>query len=198
MCSLQTYHLRHTFTKKEQSTVSTPTERDYQIAVLTAQGTTHTEIAKRVGVHYNTVARVLKKPEIQALIVKLRQQTQAQVVESVANTLAERMDEAAEDAFEHLTELVRGAKSETVQFKAAESILDRSTTAPKREIHSSHSVDVEKREIHIHIDAALMAQLRQGYIEEEPEDMIDITPQPMRPTGHVLAELEAANRAEHG
>jgi hypothetical protein len=166
--------------------------------VLAAQRTAHTEIAKRVGVHYNTVARISKRPEIQALIAELRQQTQAQVVERAAKTMAERMDEAAEEAFDALTGLVRGAKSETVQFKAVESVLDRSSVAPKREIHSSHTVDVEKREIHIHIDAAMLAQLRQGYIEEEPEDMIDVTPQAWRPMREVMSELEAATGADHG
>jgi hypothetical protein len=94
--------------------------------------------------------------------------------------------------------LVRGVKSETVQFNAVESVLDRSSVAPKREIHSSHTVDVEKREIHIHIDAAMLAQLRQGYIEEEPEDMIDVTPQAWRPMREVMSELEAATGADHG
>jgi hypothetical protein len=37
----------------------------------------------------------------------------------------------------------------------------------------------------------MMAQLRQGYIEEEPEDIIDVTPQAWRPVREVMAELEA-------
>jgi hypothetical protein len=120
------------------------------------------------------------------------------VVEKVAKTLAERMDEAVEGVFERLTELVRGAKSEPVQFEAVGSILDRSSTAPKREIQSSRSVDVEKREIDLHIDAAMMAQLRSGYVEEEPEDMIDITPHHPIALKDIMAELRAAESRGQG
>jgi hypothetical protein len=44
----------------------------------------------------------------------------------------------------------------------------------------------------------MMAQLRQGYVEHDPEDMIDVTPQAWRPMREVMAELEAATEAEHG
>jgi transposase len=175
--------------------MSKRTEKHYQIALLAATTSLEKqEIARRVGVHPNTVTRTLKLPEVRALTAELRQQTQnaaVAAVETAVKTLAERMDEAAGDAFQRLTELVRGARSETVQLKAVESILDRSTTAPKREIHSSRTVDVEQRVIHIHITPEQMAQLRQGYIEEEPDDMIDVTPQPVRPVREALAELEA-------
>jgi hypothetical protein len=133
--------------------------------VLAAQGTTHTETARRIGVHYNT--------------------------------MAERMDEAAEEVFDTLTGLVRGARSETVQLKAVESVLDRSTVAPKRQIHSHSTVDIERREIHIVLTAADIAQLKLGDIDEdEIEGMIDVTPQPVRPVGGILAELQAAE-VEH-
>jgi IS30 family transposase len=52
------------------------TTKHYEIAVLAAVDLPNVEIAKRVGVHYNTITRVLKRPEVQALIVELRQQTQ--------------------------------------------------------------------------------------------------------------------------
>lgn len=38
--------------------------------------------------------------------------------------------------------------------------------------------------------------LRRGSIEEEPEDMIDVTPQPVRPVREVLAALEATAESE--
>jgi transposase len=170
-------------------------ERDSQVALLSAQGLQNKVIGQRLGIHFNTVTRILKRPEVQDLIAELRQQTRAQMVEHVAKSLAERVDEAAEDAFERLTELVRGAKSETVQFKAVESILDRSTTAPKREIHSSHRVDEEKRVIHLTLTAEDIAQLRSGIVLEEPEDMIDVTPR--RSADEMsLPELVAAMKAE--
>jgi histone H3/H4 len=95
------------------------------------------EIARRVGCHPNTVTRTLKMPEVQALIAELQQRAEAQAIKS----LAERFDAMAPEAFEKLRDLVRGAKSETVQFKAMESVLDRSPSAPKRQIHSAPAGD---------------------------------------------------------
>jgi len=184
-------------------------ERDTQVALLSAQGVMNKDIAERLKIGINTVKRILKKPEVQRLVKQTRgeinlaieevkRELPAQIVEKVAKSLAERMDEAADDAFERLTELVRGAKSETVQFKAVESILDRSTSAPKREIHSSRTVDVEQRMIKITLTADDLAQLRSGYLEEEPDDMIDVMPYrpPERPLTDVLAELKAAVESE--
>ena len=173
-------------------------ERDTQVALLSAQGVMNKDIAKRLKIGINTVTRVLKKPDVQALIAELHQQTKAHAVEKVAKSLAERVDEAAEGAFDRLQELAKRAKSETVQFKAVESILDRSTIAPKREIHSSRTVDVEQRMIKITLTADDLAQLRSGLVLEEPDDMIDVTPYrpPEKPLTDVLAELRAAAESD--
>src|SRR5262245_39619123 len=68
------------------------TEKHKQIALLAATGQLqHKEIAQQVGVHYNTITRVLQMPGVQARIAEIQQQAQEQTV----RTLAERFDAAA-------------------------------------------------------------------------------------------------------
>jgi hypothetical protein len=114
-------------------------------------------------------------------------------VEKMAQTMPECMDEATEQAFDTFTGLVRGATSETVQFKAVASVLDRSTTAPTRQIHTHSTKDIERRDIRIIITPEMMHQFRMGDIDEEEfGDLIDVAPQPVRPVRDILAALEAA------
>ena len=48
--------------------------RDLQIVNLAMQGVKLGRIAKQVGLHRNTIAKILRKPETQQLLTTLRQE----------------------------------------------------------------------------------------------------------------------------
>jgi hypothetical protein len=71
--------------------------------------------------------------------------------------------------------------------------MHQSPTAPKQQIHTHSTVETESKVIRITLTAADIAQLKRGLInEDEIDDMIDVTPQPVRPMREIIAELEAA------
>jgi len=70
--------------------------RHGQIATLAATGMRQREIARRLGCHFNTVYRALKRPEVQGHIEAM----QAQVFARTCELLAARLDGAREQAQE--------------------------------------------------------------------------------------------------
>ncbi len=141
-------------------------ERNRQIAFLAATTSmTNKEIAEKVGCHYNTITRVLKIPEVQALISQVRDGVDAKVV----NDLSEAIDRAAVLAFNKLVELMQSATSPAVQFRAVESILDRSSVSPKKVLHSKHEED--RRLVQVRIGADEMKRLSNVMIEAAGGDI---------------------------
>src|SRR5882724_7142022 len=96
------------------------TEKQRQIALLAAMGQLkYQEIAQRVGVHYNTITRVLKMPEAQRLMAEAQQQIQRQAVIA----LTQRFAPMAVQAVDRLGDLLdRG--SERSQLGAIQCILE--------------------------------------------------------------------------
>jgi hypothetical protein len=131
-------------------------ERDKQIALLAATGQyKQADIAAKLGCHVNTVARSLKLPDVQALIEEMSQEVQTKTVVS----LVERFNIAADEAFEVITGLMRGAQSERVQLQAAEQVLDRAPSAPKRTLHGTNTVD--HRYTHTSVSVETVQQLHE-------------------------------------
>ena len=134
------------------------TERHKQIAVLAAAGVMKKEIAERVGVHPNTVTRVLKNPFVREMIDEM----QRTVKQETITNLVEAFDEAAPAAFRQLVELMQSGPP-AVSFRASESILDRSQVAPKREIHARH--EVGGGVVHLHIPGSKLLEFRSIMLE---------------------------------
>jgi len=134
------------------------TEKHKQIAVLAAAGVMKKEIAERVGVHPNTVTRVLKNPFVREMIDEM----QRTVKQETITNLVEAFDEAAPAAFRQLVELMQSGPP-AVSFRASESILDRSQVAPKREIHARH--EVGGGVVHLHIPGSKLLEFRSIMLE---------------------------------
>jgi ParB-like chromosome segregation protein Spo0J len=111
-------------------------ERDRKIAELAAQGfLNQRDIARRVGLHYNTVSNILKKPEVQAYVAQLKAEA-AEPLPDIQDA-HEGANQAAMDAIKALWRLVRTSRNETVVLKAAIELLDRAgpDIAPNRQLH---------------------------------------------------------------
>lgn len=148
------------------------TDRHRYIALLAASGTLQNkEIAEKAGVHYNTVTRVLKMPEIQRFIGDLRQKLEQQTI----TNLAEAFDQAAGEAFEKLCDLMREGSS-SVALKAVESVLDRSTVAPKRQIHTKQEVGGQV--MHVHIPARQLRSWQELMFKvvDDPSEVPELPP----------------------
>jgi hypothetical protein len=160
------------------------TDRHRYIALLAASGTLQKkEIAEKAKVHANTVTRVLKMPEVQKFIGDLRQKLEQQTI----TNLAEAFDQAAGEAFEKLCDLMREAPS-SVAFRAAESVLDRSTIAPKRQIHTKQ--EVGGKVMHVHIPVRQLRYM-QGVMREVVNDPADVPKlPPMADDEEMLVEMD--------
>ena len=134
------------------------TEKHKQIATMAAAGVMKKEIAERVGVHPNTVTRVLKNPFVREMIDEMQRTVQQQTITS----LVEAFDEAAPAAFKQLMELMQSGPP-AVSFRATESILDRSQVAPKRQIHTKH--EVGGGVVHLHIPGSKLLEFRSIMLE---------------------------------
>ncbi len=147
------------------------------IALQLAAGRSHAQIAQAVGMHLKSVSRLASKPEIKAAV----EEAAAELEERVIVRLVDRFDDAAPDAFEELMRLMREGKSETVRHRAAESILDRSQVAPKRQIHSRH--EVESRQTILHLDGKELRRLIAVMIEEgmPPSELRKFLPEEEQP-----------------
>jgi hypothetical protein len=93
----------------------------------------------------------LKLPEIQYFILEVQEQVTARTAENLAASI----DHASTEAVQKLLELMRDAPA-SVSLRATESVLDRSSIVPKRQIHSSHEVD--KRVTHLHVTGKQMRE----------------------------------------
>jgi hypothetical protein len=145
------------------------TERHKQIATLAAAGVMKKEIAERVGVHPNTVTRVLKNPLVKEMVDGM----QRNVREETVNNLVEAFNDAAPAAFRQLMKLMTSGPP-SVSFRASESILDRSETAPKRQLHAKH--DVSGGVVHLHIPGSKVRELHSIMLEsaDDPSEMPEI------------------------
>ena len=145
------------------------TEKHKQIATLAAAGVMKKEIAERVGVHANTVTRVLKNPRIKEMISGMQQR----VEEETITNLVQAFNEAAPAAFKQLMELMTSGPP-SVSFRASESILDRSQTAPKRQIHAKH--EVGGGVVHLHIGGSKLLEFRSIMLEsaDDPSEVPEL------------------------
>ena len=145
------------------------TEKHKQIATMAAAGVMKKEIAERVGVHANTVTRVLKNPFVREMIDEMQRTVQQQTI----NNLVEAFNEAAPAAFKQLMELMQSGPP-AVSFRASESILDRSETAPKRQLHAKH--DVGGGVVHLHIGGSKVRELHSIMLEsaDDPSEVPEL------------------------
>jgi hypothetical protein len=127
------------------------------------------EIAEQVGCHPNTVTRALKKPEVRAFIDEMQKTVQQETI----NNLVEAFNEAAPAAFKQLMKLMTSGPP-SVSFRASESILDRSETAPKRQLHAKH--DVSGGVVHLHIPGSKLLEFRSIMLEaaDDPSDVSEL------------------------
>ena len=145
------------------------TEKHKQIAVLAAAGVMKKEIAERVGVHPNTVTRVLKNPLVKEMISEMQQR----VEEETITNLVEAFNDAAPAAFKQLIKLMTSGPP-SVSFRASESILDRSETAPKRQLHAKH--EIGGGVVHLHIPGSKVRELHSIMLEaaDNPSEVPEI------------------------
>lgn len=145
------------------------TEKHKQIAAMAAAGVMKKEIAERVGVHPNTVTRVLKNPFVREMIDEMQRTVQRETI----TNLVEAFDEAAGGAFEKLLELMQSGPP-AVAFRATESILDRSQVAPKRQIHAKH--EVGGGVVHLHIGGSKVRELHSIMLEsvDDPSEVPEL------------------------
>ena len=145
------------------------TEKHKQIAIMAAAGVMKKEIAERVGVHPNTVTRVLKNPFVREMIDEMQRTVQRETI----TNLVEAFNEAAPAAFKQLMELMQSGPP-AVSFRSAESILDRSQTAPKRQIHAKH--EVGGGVVHLHIGGSKVRELHSIMLEaaDDPSEVPEI------------------------
>lgn len=145
------------------------TDRHKQIAVLAAAGVMKKEIAERVGVHANTVTRVLKNPLVKEMISGMQQR----VEEETITNLVEAFNDAAPAAFKQLIKLMTSGPP-SVSFRASESILDRSETAPKRQLHAKH--EIGGGVVHLHIPGSKVRELHSIMLEaaDDPSEVPEI------------------------
>ena len=160
-------------------------EKHRQIAILTATTTmTNNDIAEKVQCHYNTVSRALKNPEVQLMIDQIREG----IEEKVFANLSDKIDQAAFEAFERLKELMRNGPP-PVSFRAAESILDRSSVSPKRQIHSKH--DVQGKVMHLHFGRNELERMHNVLIEEAGGDLSKVPELPeLDENGEYVVEVD--------
>ena len=145
-------------------------EKHKQIALLAAAGTLQNkEIAERVGCHPNTVTRALKRPEVRAFIDEMQKTVQQETI----TNLVEAFNEAAPAAFKQLMKLMTSGPP-SVSFRASESILDRSETAPKRQLHAKH--EVGGGVIHLHIPGSKLLEFRSIMLEaaDDPSEVPEL------------------------
>ncbi len=161
-------------------------ERNRQIAILAATTTLkNNEIADRVGCHYNTVTRVLKRSDVKELISEI----QGSVKKKVIDDLSAEVERSAPKAFKKLLDLMENASSPAVQLRAVESILDRSSISPKRQIHSKHEVD--KRVVHLHIGGAELERMHRVLLEDAGVDTADVPELPkLDERGKYVVEID--------
>jgi transposase len=145
------------------------TEKHKQIAKLAAAGVMKKEIAERVGVHPNTITRVLKNPFVREMIDGMQRTVQQETI----SNLVEAFNEAASAAFKQLMELMQSGPP-AVSFRASESILDRSQTAPKPQIHAKH--EVGGGVVHLHIGGSKVRELHSIMLEsvDDPSEVPEI------------------------
>jgi sarcosine oxidase gamma subunit len=145
------------------------TEKHKQIATLAAAGVMKKEIAEQVGVHANTITRTLKRPEVRAMIDEMQKTVQQETI----TNLVEAFNEAAPAAFRQLTKLMTSGPP-SVSLRANESILDRSETAPKRQLHAKH--DVGGGIVHLHIGGSKVRELHSIMLEaaDDPSEVPEV------------------------
>jgi len=145
------------------------TEKHKQIATMAAAGVMKKEIAERVGVHPNTVTRVLKNPFVREMVDEMQRTVQQETI----TNLVEAFNEAAPAAFQQLMKLMTSGPP-SVSFRATESILDRSETAPKRQLHAKH--DVSGGVVHLHIPASKLLEFRSIMLEaaDDPSEVPEL------------------------
>ncbi len=88
---------------------------------------------------------------------------QEHLTEQSIQTLGEKFDDLAHEATDHLTGLMRDAGSENVKLKAVESVLDRSSKAPKRVLHAQH--DVNRHVIQLTLSGDEIMRMHQAALE---------------------------------
>jgi predicted XRE-type DNA-binding protein len=133
--------------------------RDYEIAKLVAQGVLQQrEIAKRVGMHYNSISRIIKQPAVLAMIDKLRAD---QAATTEREDLHAAINDFSAEAYRSLTWLAQHAKSEQVRLRAAETLMDRADASIAPKVQKADKTADEQRIVYnIHIDAAAVQRMQ--------------------------------------
>jgi hypothetical protein len=82
-------------------------------------------------------------------------------------------NDAAPAAFKQLMKLMTSGPP-SVSFRASESILDRSETAPKRQLHAKH--DIGGGVVHLHIPGSKVRELHSIMLEaaDDPSEVPEI------------------------
>ncbi len=164
-------------------------ETEHRIIACVASGLNQRQTAAKLGLHYNTICRILKDPRVKKIMASSQPEAtssianhaaeviQDQTIQAVATmhniiqdktdevveSLQEKFDRAAEPAFARLLELMEAAESEGIQLKAIENILDRSTQSPKRQIHSK--INLKQNVVVLHATAAWLEEAQAAMLE---------------------------------
>lgn len=110
------------------------TERHRQVALMVAAGRTPAEVGQALGMHENSIRRLLRDDQITGLIEQHRQAVTQQVV---ANQ-AERITQLTPLALDAMEDVLKNGPA-GVKARVAADILDRNPEMPKRMIHSQHN-----------------------------------------------------------
>lgn len=160
------------------------TETHRSMAIFAAQGLSQKEIAEEFNYHPGTISAIFSSPLFKVLVAEYREKLTQQVRAKVRKL--------AEPAIDRLESIVRqgddGAANTAITTVLKYTIPTADAEAKVEAAKEVAKADVQK----IILGAELLAQMRQGYIEHEPEDILDVTPRPAKPIKELLAELKAA------
>lgn len=138
-----------------------------QLLRMVAAGISFADCAKALGRSYQSVMVWSKEPQflerLKELNLEMYQEIDAQL-KLAAKTTRERIELAANEALDKVIDLMRGADSEVIQFRAAQDLMDRNQ--PTSKIHR-----VDKREVKVNISAEWLQNA--ALVEAEDGEVIN-------------------------
>ncbi len=108
--------------------------RDAEMLRLLCQGLTMMECSKIMGWSYVTIRKACKRQEFLAKLKEFNIEVYERVDEEIKAgkfNIAKRIEEAASEALDQMLSLARGAKAESIKYKACQDLMDREPAASR-------------------------------------------------------------------
>lgn len=134
-----------------------------QLVRLAANRVPVIDIAKTMQRSTITICKWLRDPEILAQIKALNEEAFSEIDAEIKFRVAsthDKLNVAADEALDKVIDLMRGADSEVIQFKAATDLLDRRADTSK--VHR-----IDKRQVNVNIDAKWLELAAKAEQEEQ-------------------------------